>query len=208
VDARSALLLDLGGVLVGVDPRLTYRALQRHASAAPAALAAAAELADRLKLRAFDLGKMTAAEFRVALCAAIAIELDQASFDRCWSAMITPLPEPRSLLAELAADHDLYLLSNTDPIHFAASDDLAPGWLSSLGGLHLSYEVGLAKPDPTYFAAALEAFGLDPARCLLLDDRLENLEGARAVGISGHLVAPGGLTRSLLVEWGLLNAPA
>ena len=54
-----------------------------------------------------------------------------------------------------------------------------------------------------------EEFGLDPAQCLLLDDREENLEGALAVGIDGRLVAdPRGLTRAGLEEWGLLGERA
>ena len=149
---------------------------------------------------------MTADEFRAALCAALAVELVPDEFDRCWAAMLTRLPRAEDALAALAATHDLYLLSNTDPIHFAAAQRITGGWLDRFAGLHLSYAAGLAKPADAYFTAALDAFGLAPERCQLLDDRQENLDGARRLGIAGRLVPPGGLTRAALVEWGLLAA--
>lgn len=203
---RPALLLDLGGVLVGVEPNRTWDAFADHGPTAAPSLAAAAQLADRLKERAFDLGRMSADEFRAALCAALALELDRDEFERCWAAMITRLPRAEDALADLAAAYDLYLLSNTDPIHFAAARRLTAGWLDRLTGLHLSYAVGLAKPAGAYFGAAIDAFGLAPERCLLLDDRQANLDGARGLGIDGRLVGPGGLTRAALVGWGLLPA--
>jgi HAD superfamily hydrolase (TIGR01509 family) len=205
---RDALLLDLGGVLVGVDPSRTFRAFAQRSGADADRLAATAALAAELKERAFDLGRMNANEFRVDLGAALACEIEQPEFDLLWSAMVTPLPAAPALIDELAEHHALYLLSNTDPIHFAAADRLLGGRLERLDGLHLSYEVGRAKPAAEYFTAALDAFELAAERCTLLDDRPENLAGARAVGIAGRLVGSSGLTRTALVEWGLLPGNA
>jgi FMN phosphatase YigB (HAD superfamily) len=52
-----------------------------------------------------------------------------------------------------------------------------------LDGLFLSYEAGFITPDPAFFTQALARFGLDPRGCLFLDDRADNVEVARSVGL-------------------------
>ena len=47
----------------------------------------------------------------------------------------------------------------------------------------LSYEVGAMKPDRAIFAAAIERAGVAAEEVFFTDDRLENVAGARAVGI-------------------------
>lgn len=45
--------------------------------------------------------------------------------------------------------------------------------------------VGVAKPDPRIYLIAAERAGVAPERCLFVDDRLENVEAARALGMTG-----------------------
>lgn len=47
----------------------------------------------------------------------------------------------------------------------------------------ISFEVGLAKPEPEIYRVALEQLGAAPASTLFVDDRLENIETARELGI-------------------------
>ena len=53
-------------------------------------------------------------------------------------------------------------------------------------------------------AAALGRFGLRPAEALFVDDRLINVEGARAVGMHGHLFTGAADLRTRLEADGLL----
>ena len=46
-----------------------------------------------------------------------------------------------------------------------------------------SAEVGLAKPDPEIYNLALRRLGVAPAEAIFVDDRLENVEAARRVGM-------------------------
>jgi putative hydrolase of the HAD superfamily len=69
----------------------------------------------------------------------------------------------------------------------------------------VSYRVGVEKPHPRIFEAALEAAGVDPAAVLLIgDDPVADVEGARAVGMRAVLYDPGaersenGVVRRLL----------
>ena len=47
----------------------------------------------------------------------------------------------------------------------------------------VSCEVGVAKPDPGIFRICLSRLGVEPARALFVDDRIENIEGAARLGI-------------------------
>lgn len=53
----------------------------------------------------------------------------------------------------------------------------------------LSCEVGYLKPDPAILRIALERLGLAPERAILVDDRPENLDGARLIGVRTALIA-------------------
>jgi putative hydrolase of the HAD superfamily len=48
-----------------------------------------------------------------------------------------------------------------------------------------SARVGVAKPDRRIYEIAAEVAGAAPERCLFVDDRLENVEAARSLGMTG-----------------------
>ncbi|MFG6200706.1 HAD family hydrolase [Nonomuraea sp. JJY05] len=47
-----------------------------------------------------------------------------------------------------------------------------------------SARVGVAKPDQRIYEIAAEVAGTAPERCLFIDDRLENVEAARSLGMT------------------------
>lgn len=47
----------------------------------------------------------------------------------------------------------------------------------------ISAEIGLAKPDPRIYHLAVERLDVRPEEAIFLDDRLENIEAAQAVGL-------------------------
>jgi len=49
----------------------------------------------------------------------------------------------------------------------------------------ISAEVGVVKPDPRIYRLALEKLGMLPEESVFVDDVLQNVEGARAVGMNG-----------------------
>lgn len=53
-------------------------------------------------------------------------------------------------------------------------------------GEFYSCHLGLRKPDPAYFEEIIRRTGLSPSRTLFIDDRIENLNGAAAIGLA-HL---------------------
>ncbi|MEW6282772.1 MAG: HAD family phosphatase [Candidatus Eremiobacterota bacterium] len=51
----------------------------------------------------------------------------------------------------------------------------------------LSCQVGMRKPEPAIFKLAIQRVKLKPGQCLLVDDREDNVAGARAVGMQAVL---------------------
>ena len=74
----------------------------------------------------------------------------------------------------------------TDTVH-PVSDKLA--WFEQAGIGHLwdtfisSYELGMRKPEPGIYHAALEQLGLRPDEALFVGHKISELDGARAVGL-------------------------
>jgi putative hydrolase of the HAD superfamily len=61
------------------------------------------------------------------------------------------------------------------------------GYAALFDGAFYSYEMGVAKPDPAYFRFIVEALQVPPGELLFLDDRLDNVEAARSVGLRAEV---------------------
>ena len=69
----------------------------------------------------------------------------------------------------------------------------------------LSGEVKRLKPDPRIFKLFLEAFAIDPALTVYVDDREPNVEAAMASGMHGILFTEAAALRTELIGLGLLQ---
>ena len=72
-----------------------------------------------------------------------------------------------------------------------------------------SYRFGAAKPNQKFFTSALTIIGHDPCSTLFIDDREENVAGARRAGLNAELynAAAGADTlRALLRNYGLTDS--
>lgn len=102
--------------------------------------------------------------------------------------MVVPRPRIWQRLCEL---HDkgmgIYILSNYSREYFNRAIR-GFHFFRAVDGCLVSYEVGLAKPDPAIYTCLLERFRLKAETCLFLDDRFENVEAARQLGIAGYHV--------------------
>ena len=53
-----------------------------------------------------------------------------------------------------------------------------------------SAEEGIRKPDPAMYQRMLSRLGVDAKEAIFIDDRVDNIDGARAVGMYGILYTP------------------
>ena len=71
--------------------------------------------------------------------------------------------------------------------------------IASIDNYVVSSSVKLAKPDPEIYKLLLSKYNLNPQDCVFIDDRKDNVDAAKALGMNG-IVFPGnadGLTEIL-----------
>ncbi len=98
------------------------------------------------------------------------------------------------LLALRRRGFRLFMLSNTNSImmEYIANRMFRKQGLTVddyFDRLFLSYEMGMAKPDPEIFEAMICRTGIDPSCSLFIDDSPSNVETARALGFRTYLAA-------------------
>lgn len=79
-------------------------------------------------------------------------------------------------------------------------------WLEHFDHHTWSCEVGIVKPNPAIYLWTCEKLGVKPEEALFLDDKVENIEAARAVGLHAVLFRDVEQLRDELEASGLLAA--
>ena len=109
---------------------------------------------------------------------------------RAANAMLVEIPDEkkRRLLDLRARGHRVFLLSNTNSIHWDyCVEQLFPyknyGVADYFERIFLSQEVHLQKPDAEIFNEVLRQTGIRAEDSIFIDDLPENCEAARSVGI-------------------------
>jgi 2-haloacid dehalogenase len=96
-------------------------------------------------------------------------------------------PESLALLFDLQkAGYATYGLSNWSAETFPLTKKAHP-FFNSLTGIVISGEEKVRKPDPKIYRILLERYGLLPQESVFIDDRQENLDEAKRLGIHGIL---------------------
>ncbi len=184
----DAVIFDYGGVVRREDPA-DFDAFARGIGLPPGRLWAAFH--DIPEYEASRTGRLDAAGYRAGVLRALAAYLDRAEAERAldaWDALRhadRPVePEMEALLRRLRPVVKLGLLSNAGSGAHARLDAL--GVSALFDDVVTSGDVGLAKPDPRIFLLAARRLGVEPARCLFVDDTERHVEGARGVGMRAH----------------------
>ena len=184
------IVFDLGGVLVDLDFKAAINGLQQ---------AGFANVKEQLMafdqggiFQKFELGEMTADEFRTAIRENSTVTLTDEEIDALWNAMLLEIPrEKLELILDLRGKYMVYLLSNTNAIHW---DYVCKNAFNYRGfrvndyfeETFLSYEMHLAKPNKAIFEKVLHDANLLPEETLFIDDSEANCKAAEEVGIHAH----------------------
>jgi epoxide hydrolase-like predicted phosphatase len=75
-----------------------------------------------------------------------------------------------------------------------------PRLLSAFDEVIFSAEVKMAKPDPRIYHLVLDRLGVKPAEAIFVDDFIENVEAAQALGITGIHFRNGPQARQAVLE--------
>ncbi len=199
----TAVVFDLGGVLVDFDPRHLYRQLIPDEAEMERFLGEVATQEWNLEHdrgRSFDEGVALLTRQHPEHAELIAAYRDR------WPEMLRgPLQPTVDVLAELhATGVRLLALTNWSAETFVHAPARLP-FLAWFEAILVSGEVGLIKPDPAIYRLLAERHDLDPAQTVFVDDLAENVAAAVRLGFRGIRFTDARALRDELVGVGLLE---
>lgn len=129
-----------------------------------------------------------------------AFDLDVDAFHRVRRDGYVLLPGMRELLGDLAG-RVVRVTATNYPVWV---EELAAGLLAGLfDRVVASHQLGVRKPERAFFERLCGVLDAEAGSVLLVDDRVENVEGARAAGLRAHRFAGATDLRNRLRREGL-----
>jgi putative hydrolase of the HAD superfamily len=176
----TAVIFDLGNVLVRFDPLLFGRRFAAQSDRTPEQLR---EFFLRSPLiKEYDAGRLSSAGFYDAVCRELGFRGTFAEFAAYWTEIFEPIDEMLALAMSLKGKLPRVMLSNTNELHL---DYLRKNYpvLEDFDGHVFSCKIGLLKPDAPIYEYALRQYGLRGATTVFIDDLAPNVAGAQAAGL-------------------------
>lgn len=184
------LLIDLGGVLINLDRQRCMENFKKLGFT---------DVEERLNIQQLngifmqqEKGLITSAEFRNGMREMIGKAVSDKQIDEAWNSFLINIPTYKlDLLLKLHEKYVVYLLSNTNEIHWKWACENAFPYRTFKAEdyfekTYLSYEMHLVKPEPEIFKAVIEDAGIEPQETFFIDDSEINCKAARELGISTY----------------------
>jgi len=180
----KALLFDLGKVVIDFNFELGTKRLAGNCGLSLEEFKRV--LFDKAWIRRYERGEISTAEYHRYLCEAGQLRIDLADFHEFWSSVFLPdLLVPEALLSHLHERYPMILVSNSNESHvdyIARNYDVFKHFDVKI----FSHVVGSLKPDRKIYEAAITASGQPAEALFFTDDREENIQAARDLGIRAH----------------------
>lgn len=189
------IIFDFGGVIVDLDKSATVNAFRSLGFDAEAFVGTYGQSGPFAGL---EIGNITPEQFYAEIArlssdyvrkASVQETLTPASIRAAWNKMLVGIPSHRlQKILSLRKQYQVFLLSNTNVIHWDYSCDTLFSWQGHrpedfFEHIYLSYEMHLLKPDEAIFRTVLERSGLHAEETLFIDDSKENCRSAEGVGL-------------------------
>lgn len=189
------IILDLGGVIINLNQGLTQEAFQKLFADNFEQVFAAANTENIFEN--YEEGKISTKQF-LAFFKQFNSLVSDSQLLQAWNSMLIDIPNERiSLIEQLRKKYRIFLLSNTNEVHYNFIEDyykntFKNGEFKSLfDNVFLSYELGFRKPSVQIFKHVIEAEDLTPQDTLFIDDSVEHINSALLLNIqANHLNIP------------------
>ena len=191
----KAILFDIGGVLIELDPGRCIEAFQTILG-----FQRITKILDPCHQKGIygdmEAGIVSVDEFRRHILAESRSGCGPADVDAAMAALLVGMrPDTVQTVKRLAGKYPLYLLSNNNPISMARTYEI----MRENGIEHtiifkdefISWEMKMLKPTREFYEEAVRRVGLPAEEILFIDDNQANVDGARSVGIEARYYQPG-----------------
>jgi len=199
--APTAVIFDLGGVLIDWDPRHLYRKLFDDDAAMESFLA-------EVTTPAWNAEQDAGRSWVEAVAMLVERHPEQRelieAFHRRWPEMLAgPIDGTVAILQRLrAAGIRLFALSNWSAETFPIARHQFP-FLEWFDGILISGDVGAIKPDHRIFEHIVGRHAIEPAATVFIDDSPGNVEAAARLGFISLLFVDAGSLQDDLTRLGL-----
>ena len=176
----EAVIFDLGNVLLNYDAKRSAIKFSKL-SGVPIVKLWRHFFISRTE-KAYTRGEVSSREFYRHAKGALKFEVSFKDFSDCWNDIFVENPGMDQLLTQLQKKYPLYLISNTNKLHF---DYIKKNFkiLRHFKKTFPSHEVGLRKPDARIFRTVLKEIGYKPREAVFIDDAPQFVRGAKRVGL-------------------------
>jgi putative hydrolase of the HAD superfamily len=177
----DTIIFDFGDIFINLDKKATIDGLERLG------LSSWNEDLDQLNI-SFEKGQIS----RDAFLLGIQKQIPNATIDEiltAWNAVLLDFPLYRlEFLQLLSKKFRLFLLSNTDAIHIDHFEQREGAsfygdFYQCFEKVYFSYEMGMRKPDAEIYTTLINRHELAPKRTLFVDDKKDNTDAAKALGL-------------------------
>ena len=179
----SAIIFDIGRVLVRVDVSRAVAGLAQGLSLSPKEVWSAIENDPRWL--DWQEGRISARDWNLHLNKRLGSNLSFEQFTETWNRALDPNPiQDNAFLEKLSKRYKLCLLSNTDPIHVVHLESTYDFFQYFPRRIY-SCAVKASKPNPLIYREALDACKVKAEEAIYIDDVPAYAEAAQKLGLSG-----------------------
>jgi putative hydrolase of the HAD superfamily len=188
IESIKNIIFDLGNVIINIDPELSVKEMSQLGFRdfdQSYSLLNQSNLFDSL-----EKGLISPEVFHSEINSQLELKVNSESIDKAWGAMLLDFPKVRiELLQKLSQKYRLFLLSNTNLIHYHQyNNDLINQFGFDLNSLfektYYSFELGLRKPEVEIFEHVLNDSDLNPFETVFVDDLPKNIDVAGRMGFN------------------------
>lgn len=179
----QAIIFDLGNVLIHFNAVRAARRFSRE-TGVPFEKVWKHFFISRIE-KAYTRGEITTQAFFNHACKAFHCRMDFKTFARLWNDIFWENRGIRPILKGLAKHYPLYLISNTNELHFDHLQKTFPEILGRFRQMFPSHRVGRRKPDPRIYWKVLRTIKRRPEETLFVDDMPKFVNAARRIGMKG-----------------------
>lgn len=202
------IIFDLGGVLLNIDYMLTQKAFEDLG--VQDAGGVYSQAAQRTLFDDFETGRINTVNFLEGLKEFCPNGVSSAQLQEAWNAMLLDFPAHRlTLLHRMKERYRIFLLSNTNAIHFEGFNRIIleqhgiDNFASLFHKAYYSHELGMRKPDAEIFEWVLKDQGLAKEETVFIDDSIQHVEGAQTTGLKALFKDAGRDVTEVLDEAGI-----
>lgn len=202
------IIFDLGGVLIDLDYDKTSTEFKKLG------VENFDELYTQFKANELfediETGKISDQDFYSTISKYCSPGTTQQEMETAWNAMLLDFRvETLGTLKRLKERYKLFLLSNTNSIHIAAFkkiftvDTGLPLLDVFFDKCYYSHLIQMRKPYEETYQYVLQDAGIKATETLFIEDSIQNIEGAKKVGIQTHLLLAPEKIEDVIKNWGL-----